>query len=136
MILETYSRIFTTDLDATLSVLRHLVGREPELREPFRDMEILTIGDFCIVADPVESSNLFSVQSGRDRDDLAATKLAVEACGAAIVSPITEVMTGQNMFARTRDGVVTEYVEWTPAIWKKARAASSSIPAMSTEQTR
>jgi len=55
MILKTYSRIFTSDVNATLAVLRQLVGREPELREPFQDMEVLTIGDFCVVAGPAQS---------------------------------------------------------------------------------
>jgi len=50
--------------------------------------------------------------------------VAIEACGAEIISPITDVMTGQNMFSRTPDGVVIEYVQWTEDVWKKVRSAS------------
>ena len=125
MILKTYSRIFTSDVNATLTVLRRLIGREPELREPFQDMEVLTIGDFCILAGPAESIKPFLGAVGPVVvDDLAATKAAIEACGVEIISPITTVMTGQNMFCRTSDGVVTEYVQWTPATWEKVQAAS------------
>ncbi len=128
MILKTYSRIFTNDVDATLAVLRQLVGHEPELREPFLDMEVLTIGDFCIVAGSTESIKPFLGAVGPIVvDDLIATKATLEACGAEIVSPITDVMTGQNMFSRTTDGVLIEYVQWTPMVWEKVRAGSSLL---------
>ena len=137
MILKTYSRIFTSDVDATLAVLRQLVGREPELREPFRDMEVLTIGDFCVVAGSAESIKPFIGAVGPVVvDDLAGTQLVIEGCGAEIVSPITDVMTGQNMFARTRDGVVTEYVQWTPAVWQKVLNASLDGTKTDGRQTR
>lgn len=126
MILKTYSRIFTSDVDATLAVIRKLVGREPEIREPFQDMEVLTIGDFCIVAGPAESIKPFLGAVGPVVvDDIAATKALIEACGAEIISPIADVMTGQNMFSRTSDGVVVEYVQWTAAVWTKVQAVSS-----------
>ena len=137
MILKTYSRIFTSDVDATLAVLRQLIGREPELREPFQDMEVLTIGDFCVVAGPAESIKPFLGAVGPVIvDDLATTKVVIEGCGAEIVSPITEVMTGHNMFARTQDGVVTEYVQWRPEIWKKVRTASSRTTTTGSEAAR
>ena len=126
MILKTYSRIFTSDVEATLAVLRELVGREPEIREPFQDMEILTLGDFCIVAGPAKSMEPFIGAVGPVVvDDIAATKAILEACDAEIISPITQVMTGHNMFAKTRDGVVIEYVQWTADVWEKVRSASS-----------
>ena len=65
MILKTYSRIFTSDVNATLAVLRQLVGREPELREPFQDMEVLTIGDFA--SSPVQRSRSYPLSGQWDR---------------------------------------------------------------------
>jgi hypothetical protein len=125
-VLKTYSRIFTSDLGATLEVLRVLVGREPEIREPFQDMEVLTIGGFCVVARPAESMRPFIGAVGPVVvDDIAATKAAVEGCGVEIISPITDVMTGRNMFSRTRDGVVIEYVQWPASVWEPVLAASS-----------
>jgi hypothetical protein len=56
--------------------------------------------------------------------EIAATKATVEACGAEIISPITKVMTGQNMFSKTRDGVVIEYMQFAAALWDKVQAVN------------
>lgn len=49
-ILKTYARVFINDMDGSLKVLRELVGRDPDLRDPFGELEISAIGDFCVVA--------------------------------------------------------------------------------------
>ena len=127
MILKTYSRVFTSDLDATLALLEPLVGRKPELRVPFRDMEVLTLGEFCILSGPAASLQPFLGAVGPVIvDDLVATEAAIQAAGAQILSPITEVMTGQNLFSKDSSGVVIEYVQWTPAIWHQIRTAPIS----------
>jgi hypothetical protein len=56
-------------------------------------------------------------------DEIATTKAAVEACSAEIISPIAKVMTGQNIFSKTHDGVVIEYVQFAAALWEKVQAA-------------
>jgi hypothetical protein len=126
MILKTYSRIFTDNLDASLDVLKKLVGREPELRVRFQDMEVLTIGDFCILTGPIESMKPFLGSVGPVIvDNLERTQTALEEGGAEIVVPITEGPTGQMMYSRTADGVTIEWVQWRPDIWERVRAASS-----------
>jgi hypothetical protein len=127
MILKTYSRIFTSNLEATLAPLRKLVGREPELRVPFLDMEVLTIGDFCIVAGPAESIKPFLGAVGPAIvDDIEATRATLVAAGAEIVQPIQDAPTGPNMFSRTSDGVVMEWVQWRPDVWEQVNAASAA----------
>lgn len=124
MILKTYSRIFTTDVDATLAVLCPLVGRGPELRLPFHDMEVLTVGDFCILAGPAESIKPFLGFVGPVIvDDIVATEELVKRSGAEIMMPVSDAITGKMMFSKTSDGVVVEYVQWTPEIWEQVRTA-------------
>jgi uncharacterized glyoxalase superfamily protein PhnB len=126
MILKTYSRIFTDNLDASLDVLKKLVGREPELRVRFLDMEVLTIGDFCIISRPRESMKPFLGSIGSVIvDDLERTQTALAEGGAEIVVPITEAPTGRMMYSRTADGITIEWVQWRPDIWEQVRAASS-----------
>ena len=127
MILRTYARIFTSDLEATLAPLRKLIGREPELRISFLDMEVLTIGDFCILSGPAESIAPFLGAVGPAIvDDIAATRDTLLTAGAEIIQFDKDSPTGPNMFSRTSDGVVTEWVQWRPDVWERVNAASSA----------
>jgi len=127
MILKTYSRIFTSNLEATLAPLRKLVGRQPELRVRFLDMEVLTIGDFCIVSGPAESIKPFiGAVDPAIVDDIEATRDMLIATGADIIQPIQDAPTGPNMFSRTSDGVVLEWVQWRPDVWEQLNAASAA----------
>ncbi len=95
MILKTYSRIFTEDLDASLAVLKPLVGRDPEMRVQFKDMEVATLGGFCFLAGPADSIKPFLGAVGPVIvDDIKATQVDLEKTGAQITQPITEGPTG------------------------------------------
>lgn len=125
MILKTYSRIFTENLDASLAVLQPFVGRKPELRVRFKDMEVSTLGEFCFLAGPAESIKPFLGAVGPVIvDDLEATQAALEKDGAQITQPITPGPTGRNLFSRSPDGVVIEWVQWKPEIWEQVKNAS------------
>jgi hypothetical protein len=92
-----------------LELLKKLVGREPELRFPFQDMEVLTIGDFCILAGPADSIKPFlGAVEPMIVDNLEDRQAVLIETGAKIISPITEVLTGWNLFSCTPDGVVIE----------------------------
>ena len=124
MILKTYSRIFTTDTEATLRVLEKLVGRRPELRFPFLDMEVLTLGDFCLLGGPASSMAPFLGAVGPVIvEDIRATEALAVASGAEVVAAVQEVPTGWNLFTRDAAGVLVEWVQWTEEIWAKVRAA-------------
>ena len=127
MILKTYSRIFTTELDATLQVLEPIVGHKAELRFPFLDMEVATLGDFCFLAGPAASMQPFLGAVGPILvDDLQAAQAQLERAGAQIVQPRTAVPTGWNLFTRDSQGVTIEWVQWTPEIWQQVREASQA----------
>ncbi len=127
MILKTYARTFSVDLEASLRVLKSQVGRNPELRMKFLDMEVATHGDFCFLARPAESIKPYLGAVGPIIvDNLASTQIELERDGAEIVVPRTEVMTGWNLFTRNPDGVVIEWVEWYPHIWEQVKLASAA----------
>jgi uncharacterized glyoxalase superfamily protein PhnB len=46
-------------------------------------------------------------------DDLVETWEALLAAGATVVSPLTEVATGHNLFTCTPGDVIIEWVQWT-----------------------
>jgi hypothetical protein len=127
MILKTYSRIFTSNIAVTLAPLRRLVSREPEIRVAFLDMEVLTIGGFCIVSVPAESIQPFLGAVGPAIvEDIEATRDAHVAAGAAIVQPIQDAPTGPNMFSRTSDVVVIEWFQWRADVWEQLNVASAA----------
>ncbi len=128
MILKTYSRIFTSDLEATLAPFKKLLGKEPELRVAFLDMEVVTIGGFCIITGPAESIRPFLRAVGPAIvDDIKSTRATLLAAGAEIVQPIQDAPTGPNMFSRTSDGVVIEWVQWRPDVWEQVNAADATF---------
>jgi hypothetical protein len=120
MILKTYARIFTEDIEVSLSLLRNLVGREPDLRFAFRDLEIAAIGDFCVVAGP--STSLAQYRSSQGPivvDNLEETQSLLLAAGATITVPTSKSDTGIFLYARHPDGVDVEYVQWKPDLVKR-----------------
>jgi len=129
MILKTYTRIITSDLDASLKPLKLLVGRDPDLRIPLPDIgvELVAIGDFFIIAGAADAiASFHNVLGPVIVDDLEATQTLLEQGGAEITAPSREVSTGRLMFSRHPDGTVIEWLEWRSDIWKQVRAASSA----------
>ncbi|MDR3728148.1 MAG: VOC family protein [Terracidiphilus sp.] len=120
MILKTYARIFTVDIEVSLDLLRKLVGREPDLRFAFRDLEIAAIGDFCVVAGPAASLAQYrSSQGPIVVDNLEETQSLLLAAGAKITVPPSESDSGVFLYARHPDGVDVEYVQWKPELVKR-----------------
>ncbi|WP_226576354.1 VOC family protein [Acuticoccus sediminis] len=113
MILKTYTRILTTDLDATLPLVRALHGIEPHLHVKFADWTLVGIGDVLIVAGTGESLAPISGSLGPwIVEDLTEVRATLADSGAEIVRDIEDVPTGRMMYARNPDGVLVEYVEW------------------------
>jgi hypothetical protein len=126
MILKTYARVFTTNMNASLSVLAKLVGREPDLRQMFGNLEVALIGDFCIIAGPKAAiTPLFGGIGPVIVDDLQTTKTSIEVAGAEITMPVTEQVTGWNMYSRNSDGVLVEWLQFKPELWERIRLAQS-----------
>ena len=117
MILKTYTRLFTHDLEATLGVLRQLHAGEPHLRFRFDPWELAGIGDILVVAGAEEA--LAPIRGSLGPwvvSDIEETRLALVQAGAEITREISAVPTGRMMYARHPDGVVVEYVQWTPEL--------------------
>ncbi len=117
MILKTYTRMFTHDMEATLAVLRLLHAGEPHLRFRFDPWELVGIGDVLVVAGdeaalaPIRES--FGPWIVSDIDETR--RLLVQA-GAQITREIDPAPTGRMMYARHPDGALVEYVQWTPEL--------------------
>lgn len=127
MILKTYTRVVTTHLDASLTPLKMLVGREPDLRIPLPEIEVelVAIGDFFIIAGSADKVASFrGVLGPVIVDDLEKTQAILEKSGAEIHSPIQDVSTGRLLFSRHPDGVVIEWLQWRSDIWERVKAAS------------
>ncbi len=115
MILKSYIRIFTNDIENTLRVLRALDGSEVDLRFSMQQMgvEVAAMGDFCIVAGSDQA--LAPIRSSLGPivvDDLAATEQTLLGVGATITLERSKGHTGVFLYAKHPDGSVVEYVEW------------------------
>lgn len=114
MILKTYARVFTNDYEGTLATLERLHGRAAHIKMEFGEWNLAGIGDVFVVAGtdealaPIRDSHGPFIVS-----DLKALQAKLLADGASITQTIIDVPTGRMLYARHRDGLHVEYVEWT-----------------------
>lgn len=114
MILKTYTRIFTNDVEITLRALRPLHAGEPHLRFKFDPWELVGIGDVLVVGGTDEA--LAPIRGSLGPwivTDIDETRSLLIEAGAEIVREITHVPTGRMMYVRHPDGAIVEYVQWT-----------------------
>lgn len=117
MILKTYARLWVADLDASLPLLEQLVGRGPDARFPFGDVELAAIGDFLVIAGTPEALEPHRQATGPVIvEDLDALEAAVVAAGATITQQAQPSETGRFLYARHADGSLVEYVQWNPEL--------------------
>ena len=120
MILKTYTRIFTTDLDATVTTLKVVHGTEPHFRLDFAPWTLVGIGDVLAVGGTEEALQPIRGSLGpwiiEDIDDVKSKLLAN---GASVVRDIEDVPTGRMMYMKHADGNVVEYVQWKPELAEK-----------------
>ena len=119
-VLKTYTRYFTHDTDASLALLRELLGQEPDYRFSMRGLEVTGIGDVCLVGGSEEAiAPIRGSQGPLIVDDLDELQALLRRRGATIIEPETAVETGRMIFAKHPDGEVVEYVEWKPELVSK-----------------
>lgn len=119
MILKTYLRVFTENVEQSLALLQQLVGREVDMRfkMPADGLEIVAIGDFCLVGGAAEVlAPIRACQGPLIVDDLTATTAALLAGGAEITKPEAQSPSGRYLYARHPDGTLVEYVQWKPEL--------------------
>ncbi len=115
MVLKTYMRIFTEDVEQSLPLLVALTGKQPDLRfsMPQQGLEIIAVGDFCLVAGAREVIDpIRSLQGPLVVDDLDAMTATVLQHGGMITKSEEVSPSGRYLFARHADGLHVEYVQW------------------------
>ena len=115
MVLKTYMRIFTENIEQSLRLLVDLTGKQPDLRfsMPQQGLEILAIGDFCLVAGvPDVIDPIRSLQGPLVVDDLDAVTDTLLQHGCVITKSEDVSPSGRYLFARHADGLHVEYVQW------------------------
>ncbi|SKA34491.1 hypothetical protein [Consotaella salsifontis] len=117
MILKTYTRVFTTDLESTVATLKAVHGREPHLRLNYAPLTLVGIGDVLVIGGTDEAlapiRGTFGPWIVEDIDDAKAKLLA---SGASVVRDIHTIPTGRMMYMKHADGSVVEYVQWAPEL--------------------
>ncbi len=122
MILKTYFRVFTEDAEQSLQLLMELTGKGADIRFSMPDLglEIIAVGDFCIVAGAKDAIDpLRPMQGPLVVDDLDAVTASLLRHGAVITKPADESPSGRYLFARHADGLNVEYVQWKPELVEK-----------------
>lgn len=120
MILKTYTRIFTTDLEQTLGILTVLHAGEPHLRFRFDPWDLVGIGDMLLVAGTAEELAPIRESFGPwVVSDIDETRRSLIEAGAEITQDVVPVPTGRMMYARHADGILVEYVQWTPELMEQ-----------------
>jgi hypothetical protein len=117
MVLKTYTRMFTTDIEKTLRTLKAVHGTDPHLTFPFGDWTLVAIGDVLVVGGTEETLAPIRGSFGPwIVPDIEATRGKLLQLGGEIEREIEEVPTGRMMYARHSDGTLVEYVEWAPEL--------------------
>lgn len=119
MILKTYLRLFTTDVDKSLSLAQRLTGRAADFRAqmPEIGLDLAGIGDILIIGGNAEHVDPFRDSVGPFVvDDLEETQAILVEEGGTVTSPIQDVPTGRRLYVRHADGNQVEYVQWNQAL--------------------
>ena len=119
MVLKTYARLFTEDMDGSLAFLQTLLGKVPDYRfsMPEAGIEVAGIGDICLVGgDPKTLAPLVNTHGPLVVDELEKTKTQLIANGATITKPEASSETGRYFYALHPDGANVEYVQWKPEL--------------------
>jgi len=117
MILKTYTRVLTTDIEATVATLKAVHGTEPHFRFDYDPLTLVGIGDLLAIGgtdaalEPIRGSFGPWIV-----DDIEATKGMLLANGASVLQDVKDITNGRMMYMRHADGSVVEYVEWTPEL--------------------
>lgn len=114
MILKTYARVVTENIELTLDMLSHALGLEPEHRFAVGTRQIAVIGDFCVQsAAPDELTALRAVVGPIVVDDLERTVEMLQRQGSTLESEVLAAPTGRVLYSRTPEGVGFEWLEYT-----------------------
>jgi predicted enzyme related to lactoylglutathione lyase len=126
MILKTYTRIFTTDLESTVATLKAVHGTQPHLWLNYDPLTLVGIGDVLVIGGTDEVLEPIRGTFGPwIVEDIHDAKDKLLANGASIVRDIHNIPAGRMMYMKHADGSVVEYVQWA----RNGRAAHSRTAA-------
>ncbi|MEV4252859.1 hypothetical protein AB0J52_06785 [Spirillospora sp. NPDC049652] len=109
----TYARVYVDSLDTALPTFEALTSTRPNLRFPYRDVELASIGGYLLVAGTPEALAPYrNVQATTIVDNLDDVLALVERVGGDILDGPNDVPTGRNLTVRHPGGAVIEYVEF------------------------
>ena len=117
MILKTYTRILTTDIESTVATLRAVHGTEPHFRFNYDPLTLVGIGDVLAIGGTDEALEPIRGSFGPwIVEDIEAVKGMLLADGASVMQDVRDITNGRMMYMRHADGSVVEYVQWTPEL--------------------
>lgn len=115
-VVKVYSKVFTSDRDATLRAIQSIQGGMPEFEGQAQGCDLIGIGSLLIVAGtPDHLAPMRDLNGPVIVRDLSTIVKLVEQTGGLVVVPNTEIPGGQLMVARHADGLLFEYIQWAPA---------------------
>ena len=113
-ILQTYVRIYVTELDPAIAFYESLTGQQTDLRFPYPEMglELASVGPFLILAGFGEALAPFRETLATFQvDSVEDFRGYLTKNGARIIRDIKRVPTGSNMTVQHPDGTRFEYVQ-------------------------
>ena len=113
-ILQTYVRIYVTELDPAIAFYESLTGQQTDLRFPYPEMELelASVGSFLILAGSHETLAPFRETLATFRvDSVEEFREHLTKNGVRITRDIKRVPTGSNMTVQHPDGTRFEYVQ-------------------------
>ena len=113
-VLQTYVRIYVTELDSAIAFYESLTGQQTDLRFPYPEtgLELASVGPFLILAGSDEALSPFRETLATFRvDSVEEFREHLTKNGARIIRDIKRVPTGSNMTVQHPDGTRFEYVQ-------------------------
>ena len=120
MILKIYARVVIGDMESTLATFRMLTAKDVDLRFAAGEIEIAAIGNFCIIAAPLEKqAALRAVVGPVVVDDLIQTRADLLKQGAVIIQDSFDAPTGTVLYACNQDGLTVEWLQFSAEYLQK-----------------
>jgi hypothetical protein len=117
MILKTYTRMFTTDLESTVATLEAVHGKAPHLRLEYDPLTLVGIGDVLVIGGTDAALEPIRGTYGPwIVENIEEAKRTLLANGASVLRDIRDIPTGRMMYMKHADGSVVEYVQWKPEL--------------------
>jgi hypothetical protein len=117
MILKTYTRMFTTDLESTVATLKAVHGTAPHLTFNYDPLTLVGIGDVLVIGGTDEVlAPILGTYGPWIVEDINDAKSKLLANGASVMRDIKDIPTGRMMYMKHADGSMVEYVQWAPEL--------------------